>query len=744
MNKFAEVIVDLPVPKFDKVYDYIIPKKLKDKVQVGMAVNVKFGKRKIRAFVLNIKNITEVKEDKLKKIDSLISNEIFFDENDLKLYRWISEFYCALLISVIKAAVPTAVFKGKISKKTLKAVKLKLEKNQIDKKLEELDARATKQRKVLKYFKKNLEKEITVKSLTDKLDIYRGTIDSLVKKDYLEYTENIQRRIPYKDYDSKLKEELKPTIAQKEVLKTINKNLLKPKSNTYLLHGVTGSGKTEVYMQLIKEVLQDQKGAILLVPEISLTPLMVKRFYSRFGDKIAVLHSALSSGERYDEWRNIKRGKAKIVIGARSAVFAPVKDLGLIIIDEEHENSYKQGHQPFYHARRVAQKRAEINGIDLILGSATPSLESYYKAKEGIYTYLSLPGRIDNKEMPPVEVIDMTEELKKGNPSIFSRKLENSLKETLNKGEQAILFLNRRGYSSFVLCRSCGEVIKCKNCDISMTYHHAKDKLICHYCGAARDIPRYCPNCSSKYIKDFGIGTERIEKEVKKLLPEAKVARMDHDTTTRKGSHRRILNKLENNEIDILIGTQMVAKGHDYPNISFVGVITADTMMNLPDFRSSERTFQLLTQVAGRTGRGKKKGIVTIQTYNPDHYSILAAKEHNYEYFYKKEIVLRKALQYPPYTYLVSITITHKKKNKAENAAKKLYNHIKEYKIKKVIGPSAAPIERIRGNYRVQLLLKFDDVNNRTDILKILKDEFLKNTSMNVKYNIDVDPISML
>ncbi len=744
MNKFAEVIVDLPVPKFDKIYDYVVPEELVDKLKIGMAVKVRFGKRKIRAFILNIKDETEVEKEKLKEIDSLITDEIFFKESDLKLYKWICEFYCALLISVIKAAVPTAVFKGKISKKTVKAVRLKLEKKQIDKKLKELENRAPSQFKVLNYFKENENEEIEVKRLLDKLDVYRGAINYLVKKDYLEYRENIERRIPYKDYDNELKAELQPTKAQAEVLQTINNNLFEPKSNTYLLHGVTGSGKTEVYMQLIKEVLQAGQGAILLVPEISLTPLMVKRFYSRFGEQIAVLHSALSSGERYDEWRNIKRGKAKIVIGARSAIFAPVKDLGLIIIDEEHENSYKQGNHPYYHAREVAQKRAEINNIDLVLGSATPSLESYYKAKEGDYTYLSLPVRIDNKEMPPVEVIDMTEELKKGNPSIFSSKLEDGLKQTLSKGEQAILFLNRRGYSSFVLCRSCGEVIKCENCDISMTYHQGKDKLICHYCGATRDIPKYCPNCSSKYIKDFGIGTERIEKEVKKLLPEAEVARMDHDTTTRKGSHRRILNKLENNEIDILIGTQMVAKGHDYPNISLVGVITADTMMNLPDFRSSERTFQLLTQVAGRTGRGKKKGVVAIQTYNPDHYSILAAKEHDYQYFYKKEIVLRKALQYPPFTNLVNITINHKKKNKAEKAAKKLYNHIKDYKIKKIIGPSPAPIERIRGRYRVQLLLKFDDLDNRTSILKKLKDEFLKNISMNVKYNIDVDPISML
>jgi len=743
MNNIAEVIVDIPVHKFDKAYDYIIPDNLSEKIKVGMAVNVRFGTRKLRAFVLKLKDTSEVEEDKIKKIDSLISNEKFFDKNDLKLYKWISDYYCALLISVIKAAVPTAVFKGNISKKVIKGVKLNIELNNIDRYLEQLEKRAPSQFKVLSYFK-DFSGEIKVKELLSKLDVYRGAVKSLVEKDLLKYTESIERRIPYKDFEQKMVEELDPTKAQKKVLKRINDTLFDNISKTYLLHGVTGSGKTEVYMQLIKKVLKQDKGAILLVPEISLTPLMVKRFYSRFGEKIAVLHSALSSGEKYDEWRNIKRGNAKIVIGARSAIFAPVNNLGIIIIDEEHENSYKQGTHPYYHAREVAQKRAEINNIDLVLGTATPSLESYYEAKEGDYEYLSLPNRVDNKSMPPVEIINMKEELKKGNPSIFSNYLKENLKNVLQKGRQAILFLNRRGYSSFVLCRSCGEVIKCDNCDISMTYHRDKNKLVCHYCGNSKEIPKYCPNCSSKYIKDFGIGTERIESEVKRIFPDSKVARMDHDTTTRKGSHRKILDKLDNAEIDILVGTQMVAKGHDYPNVLLVGVVTADTIMNLPDFRSAERTFQLLTQVAGRTGRGKKEGKVAIQTYSPEHYSVLAAKEHDYEYFYSKEIPLRKSLQYPPFTYLVNITMVHKNKNKAEKAADKLYNHIIESQVKKIVGPSPAPIERIRGEYRVQVMLKFDDINVRTKVMKNIKEDFLKKISINVKYNIDVDPISML
>jgi len=744
MNRFAEVIVDIPVPKFDKAYDYIIPDNLKDELKVGMAVKIKFGNRKLSAFITKIKDNTEVEKSSLKYIDKLITDEVFFNESDLVLYRWISINYCALLINVIKAAVPTAVFKGNIKKKKIKAVMLNIDHDKIDKHLENLKKRAPSQYKILNYIKDNNKKQ-KVKDLLDKLGVYRGSVNGLVDKDILKYTEYIEHRSPYKDFDLKMSEELEPTKKQNEVLDIIKSNLLKESTKTYLLHGVTGSGKTEVYIQLIKEVIKKDKGAILLVPEISLTPVMVKRFYSRFGDEIAVLHSGLSDGERYDEWRNIKKGKSKIVIGARSAVFAPVKNLGIIIIDEEHENSYKQNTHPYYHAREVAQKRAEINNIDLVLGSATPSLESYYKSKEKDYKYLSLPKRIDDRKMPPVNIINMKEELKKGNTSIFSEYLENGLTKTLQKNEQAILFLNRRGYSSFVLCRSCGEVIKCDNCDISMTYHKKNNQLVCHYCGNTKKIPKYCPNCSSKYIKDFGIGTERIENEVKKKFPDAKVVRMDYDTTNKKGAHRKILDKIENQEIDILIGTQMVAKGHDYPNISLVGVITADTIMNLPDFRSAERTFQLLTQVAGRTGRGKKEGEVFIQTYNPDHYSILAAKEHNYEYFYEKEINLRKILKYPPFKQLINITLAHKYKKNAEKSAQKLYNSIKEYKqIEKIIGPSSAPIERIRGEYRVQLLLKFENIKKRKEFIVKFKDKYLTEISTNVKYNIDVDPISML
>ncbi|MCF8008908.1 MAG: primosomal protein N' [Halanaerobiales bacterium] len=745
MSKYAEVIVDIPVRKFNKPYDYIIPDNLLGKVDIGTAVIVGFGNRKLRGFVINLKDKTELQPEQIKEVKKLISPSPFFSQKDLKLYRWISKYYCALLIDVLKAAVPTAVFKGKIRKKVVKMVELNIKKTDINKYLVQLKNKAPSQYKVLKYFKEDPSQIVLLNNLIKEVDVYRGSIDALEKKEILKKSEQIKRRIPYKDFDQKLIKDLDPSKEQQRALDIIKKDLFNKKSKTYLLHGVTGSGKTEIYIQLIRKVINKDRSAILLVPEISLTPVMVKRFYSRFGEKIAILHSGLSTGEKYDEWRSIKKGKAKIVIGARSAIFAPVKNLGIIIIDEEHENSYKQNNSPYYHAREVAKKRANLNNIDLILGTATPSLESYHQAVTKEYVYLSLPNRIDNKVMPPVKIIDMKEELKEGNPSIFSRFLQKKLKEALKKNEQAILFLNRRGYSSFVMCRSCGHVIRCDNCDISMTYHKKEDKLICHYCGQSKEVFKNCPNCNSRYIKDFGVGTERIENEMKELLPQARVIRMDMDTTIKKGSHRRILKKLENKEIDILIGTQMVAKGHDYPNISFVGVITADTIMNLPDFRSSERTFQLLTQVAGRTGRGEKDGIVAIQTYNPDHYSVLAAKEHDYQYFYQKEIELRKVLKYPPFTYLINIITLDKDKAKAKSALYDLDRYVKNTKIKmEIIGPSPAPIEKIRNNYRFQLLLKFNKIETRIKALNKIKSEYLTDPKYNVKYNIDVDPISML
>ncbi|MFW6381775.1 MAG: primosomal protein N', partial [Bacillota bacterium] len=676
---------------------------------------------------------------------SLVVVESLFDRKLLSLFQWISNYYHSYLVRVIKTAIPTGVSSGKVGKKSKSCIRLKCGREQARQQLENMEKRAPKQAEVIRTLLKNPETDFTVTELAARADCYQGAVYRLLEKDLLESYNIIKQRRPFRQAGDRERQKPTPTSAQTNSIEQITRDIANRGGNTFLLHGVTGSGKTEVYLNIIEMVLEDGGGAIVLVPEISLTPIMVRRFYSRFGEQIAILHSRLSLGERYDEWRRLKRGRARIAIGARSAVFAPVKDLRVIIIDEEHENSYKQTEYPHYHARQVARKRAELNKASLVLGSATPSLESSYRAACDDYRYLSLPDRVYQEELPPVSIIDMREQLKQGNTSIFSTPLDQAIREALKQGEQVLLFLNRRGYSNFMLCRECGHVLKCQNCDISLTYHHQSGKLRCHYCDYSRNPPRTCPECGSRYLRDFGIGTERLQEEARKQYPGARVGRMDVDTTTRKGSHRKILEQLERGELDILVGTQMIAKGHDYPNISVVGVITADTVLNLPDFRSSERTFQLLTQVAGRTGRGEDRGRVIIQTYNPEHYSIQAARNHDYRQFYQRGIKLRRELNYPPFTRLANIIIKGQHREPVAGTARELGRFLHQLgNYRELLGPSPAPIEKLRGDYRWQVILKFDSLENRDRILTEINRGFIKNIGQQVNLNIDVDPLTML
>ncbi|NPV52844.1 MAG: primosomal protein N' [Firmicutes bacterium] len=508
-----------------------------------------------------------------------------------------------------------------------------------------------------------------------------------------------------------------------------------------LLHGVTGSGKTEVYLQAIAHVRELGRSAIVLVPEISLTPQMVERFCGRFGDEVAVLHSRLSMGERFDEWRRIRRGEARIVIGARSAIFAPARELGLIIIDEEHEASYKQEEAPRYDAREVARVRARAESAVLVLGSATPSVEAYHRAMTGEYAYARLASRISGRPLPAVHVVDLREELKAGNRTIFSRRLREAIASRLLLREQVILFLNRRGHSTFVLCRECGHVLKCPHCDVSLTYHAEDAKMLCHYCDWEERVPDVCPRCGSIYIKYFGIGTERVEREVRSSFPGARVLRMDVDTTRRKGSHRRMLDAFRKGDYDILVGTQMIAKGLDFPGVTLVGVVTADTSLNLPDFRAGERTFQLMEQVAGRAGRGSVPGEVIIQTYSPDHYSIRFAASHDYEGFYHEEIKTREELAYPPFAHLIAITVSSPAEPVAAEVAQRLADALRGRLegeaapavsatpppgageegvpgIFEVLGPAPCPLARIGGNYRWQVALKCSEISAANPIVK--------------------------
>lgn len=531
------------------------------------------------------------------------------------------------------------------------------------------------------------------------------------------------------------------TSPQNDVYRQILSSLQSRKSDTFLLHGITGSGKTEVYMHLIREILQEGRGAIVLVPEISLTPQTVDRFFSRFGDSIAIIHSRLSQARRVEEWHRIRSGAARVVVGARSAIFSPVKDLGLIVIDEEHDTSYKQGETPRYHAREVACKRAEIEKAVVILGTATPSLESYFKTLDKTFHYAHLAERIEKRPLPQVEIVDMRRSPENKREHIFSPILERAVRESLERGEQVMLLLNRRGFSTYLHCNSCGHVMQCENCRTSLSYHMDKGALICHLC-QYRSVPvRLCPSCKKNYLHYFGIGTQKVEDEARKFFPEARIGRMDSDSTARKDSHETILRAFKRKETDLLIGTQMIAKGHDFPNVSLIGVISADTALHIPDFRASERTFDLLTQVAGRTGRGDIPGKVIVQTYVPHHYSIQSAKDHNYFEFYEKEIQVRQELMLPPYTQMIKVTLSGLVEKDVIRDVLVL-GKIIEQKLDpllgyQVLGPAPASVSRERGEFHWNLFLKGPKIAECLSMLKAALAEFKKRR---MKLTVDVDP----
>ncbi|MCL6449823.1 MAG: primosomal protein N' [Acetobacteraceae bacterium] len=511
----------------------------------------------------------------------------------------------------------------------------------------------------------------------------------------------------------------------------------------FLLFGVTGSGKTEVYLRAMEAALDAGRTALFLVPEISLTPQVVEALQRRFGGRISLLHSGLSAGERYDQWRRASRGEARVVAGARSAVFAPLKDLGLIVVDEEHENTYKQEDSPRYHAREVALERGRLEGAPVVLGSATPSLESYHAAQAGALRLLRLPGRIDGRPLPPVTLVDLREELKAGNRGIFSRALLERARASLGRGEQVILFLNRRGHSTFVLCRECGWVMRCPQCDVSLVLH-SPGRLRCHYCDYDRPAPDLCPRCRGSRIRWFGVGTQRVEEEWKRLFPGVGVLRLDVDTTRRKGSHEAIWRAFSRGQAQVLVGTQMVAKGFDLPRVTLVGVVTADTALNLPDFRAAERTFQLMTQVAGRTGRGPLGGEVVIQSYSPEHYSLQAAQKQDYESFYSKEIEVRRELRYPPYSVLALAQFSGESEAAVADAAGRFAREVKAVSGgTEVLGPAPAPLSRLKGRFRWQVLLKGRDPGSLVEVARVA----LSATSLiapAVKAALDVDPVSLL
>ena len=747
----AEIIMNSSVKNLDRTFDYNIPSEMEDKIHIGSRVLVKFGniKELKEGFVVNIKEKSEFKVKDISKVEE----KDFIDEPKVKLAEWMAKRYFCNVSECIKLMLPpgtgTNNLENRAKEKTVRFIRLKKDSNQIEFDISENKIKSDKQIRALRMLSKI--GEIPSKELENIAEISSAILKTLEKNGYIEFFDNTVERNPFIHKVVNETKNLQLTDEQKKAYMAVEDAIDDMMNSEFLLFGITGSGKTEVYIQLIEKVLNIGKTSIMLVPEISLTPQTVDRFIARFGaEKVAVLHSKLSVGERYDQWYKIKNGEAKIVIGARSAMFAPINDLGLVIIDEEHDGSYKSESSPRYNVKDVARYLAKEYSIPIVFGSATPDMDSFYKASKGDIELLELTKRANNASLPIVNIVDMRAELANGNRSSISMKLYELIKKNIQNQKQTILFLNRRGYSTFIMCRDCGYVAKCKNCNIALTYHSKENKLRCHYCGYETNPYNTCPDCKSKNIKYSGSGTQKLEEEINKIFPQAKTIRMDVDTVTKKNSHEDILNRFKNENIDILIGTQMVVKGHHFPNVTLVGVIFADGSLNIDDYRANERTFQILTQVAGRAGREKDvSGNVIIQTYNPDNLAIEYSKKQDYKLFYNTEIMIRKQLKYPPFCDIILIGFSSENENCVVESAKFMYkilkNKIINEKLKIILyKPVPAPIDKIKNKVRWRIIIKckFDDeiIQSINKALKELESINLKN----VKTTIDVNPTNMM
>ncbi|MDQ6420832.1 primosomal protein N' [Paenibacillus sp. LHD-117] len=829
----ARVIVDLPSRQTDRPFDYSVPNEMKNWIEVGSRVGVPFGGRVLQGFVIALAEEAEVDSSRLKPVSELLDALPPLLPDMIELSRWLSEKYCCSWTQALQAMIPAALkgkeeryvgwsndddagtelpeelagwlnaaggrtkletllqkfpehtravkaalrdgtlvqqstIKDRLSVRRVLTVFLAASPEAAAAALEEIPPRAAKQREALAFMLEH-GGPIAMQALAAEAGVAPASVKSLAEKGLLALREVERERDPYAHRDFGRTQPLPLTEGQQAVFEQISGALSGWQPRTMLLHGVTGSGKTEVYLQSIQQCLDQERQAIVLVPEISLTPQMVERFKGRFGNAVAVLHSRLSSGERFDEWRKIRSGRAQVAIGARSAIFAPFERIGLIIIDEEHESSYKQEESPKYHARDVAVRRAKQHGAAVVLGSATPSLESYAAASRGAATpqggkpgekappsLLPMPDRVGGRPLPEVEVVDMREELREGNRSMFSRALHSALLERLERGEQSVLLLNRRGYSTFVMCRSCGFTSTCPHCDISLTYHQKSRVLRCHYCGHAEGAPTKCPSCESEHIRYFGTGTQRVEEELAKLFPGIRVIRMDVDTTSEKHAHEKLLKQFGERKADVLLGTQMVAKGLDFPFVTLVGVIAADTSLHLPDFRAAERTFQLLTQVAGRAGRHELKGEVIVQSYAPEHYAITTAQKHDYAAFLHEELRHRSVMGYPPYCRLVLVTMSHEQLALLSSVSEAFAAELRGLaehegllvplatgmaRALEVLGPVASPIPRMKDRYRFQCVVKYrGSIDVSAMIRRALVPFEEAPQQRRILFSVDVDP----
>ena len=702
---FADVIVDISHSEADKIFEYSYEDCV---VLPGSRVLVPFGRKTIEGIVIKTKSRCEFDENKVKPIISVLEDVPALTAETLALSEFIvKNCYVSKALS-FRLFLPAEMRKGRVREQFIKYATLDEGAN-TDEILSSLRKNAQKQRELIEFLNKNGKTALSV--LNEK---FGGAVKALNDKNALKITAEKYFRSPYKDLGGAAKKVVL-TERQRQAIASIENS----EKSTTLLFGVTGSGKTEVYLELIDKTLKDGKTAVMLVPEISLTPQMLKQLRARFGENAAIMHSGLSAGERYDEWWRLRTGEAKIAIGARSAIFAPVENLGLIIIDEEHDGSYTSESAPRYNTVDVAKFRAEYNGAKLVLGSATPSVESFMNAKNGTYNLFELPDRINKKPLPDIEIADMRKEVRRGNNSPFSAALKDEIAKCLEKGNQAILFLNQRGYSKTVVCTECGHVQKCSACDVSLTYHREDDSLLCHYCGAKYKMIKACTECGSPYIKYGGFGTEKIVADLKTLFPSARILRMDRDTTKNKEGHFKILNEFSLRNADILVGTQMIAKGHDFPFVTLVGILDADMSLHFSDFRSAERTFQLITQVAGRSGRAGEAGKVVLQTYQPENHVLRQAINYDYKGFFEREISIRKATAFPPFTDIVRVLVQSENDDLALDTVKELYDEIGVIKRAredcfKFFGCMKAPLKKLQGKYRYQILMRID--NGKDDI----------------------------
>lgn len=732
---FAEVIVDVVNKEVDKIFDYIVPQNLN--VIAGTMVLLPFGNRTVEGFVLSLKESSLVPKEKQKSIISVISEKQLITTEMLQLAKYMKNVYHLKMVDILRLMLPSQIRLGKVKDLTIKNIKINNDFNFVNNYLNTLKANAKKQKEIIEFFINNDKISIKKSDLAESFS--KSAIETLIKENVL-IQENVkQNREPLKNIESNYKS----VVLNEYQQNAVNKILEKPK--TYLLHGVTGSGKTEVYMNVINNVLKQNKNVIMLVPEIGLTPQVMRQFKARFGNLVALIHSGLSDGEKFDEWFKILNKEARIVVGARSAIFSPIENLGAIIIDEEHDNSYISDSNPRYSTHEVAEFRKNYNICPLILGSATPNIDSYFKAKNNEYELLELPKRANNKELPKIQIVDMCKEFRGGNTTPFSEDLMEKLNQTIANNNQCILFINRRGFSNFVMCQNCGYIPKCTSCDVSLSVHKDEHQLKCHYCGKKFKLLTKCPMCGSEHLKYGGVGTQQVVNLLKEKFPNVSIFRMDNDTTKTKDSHAKILSDFEKSKPAILVGTQMIAKGHDFPYVTLVGILDADLSLFMNDYRSTEKTFQLITQVAGRAGRSDKTGEVVLQTYFPKHYVYNLVANYDYIRFYEKEINLRQTTLFPPFSKIVRLLITSEKEDDAKNATHNLFLNLKELRMHfkedvYFLEAMKSPIGRIKNKYRFQIVLRFA---NNNDIINEIFNLVDRNQSKSVTIFVETNPLSL-